>query len=341
MAKATAPADEGFLARMMRPTTASASKTHEKAATPPKVSRPVTRNAHVRKGESHGSPAAQKLKLVAAKKEKDKKEVEEEEEAKANAGLIEQPEPAGPAEPAEPEIVVPKSEPVEASKEESAAAEQEMPESMLVEVIEQPSTEEAAAPAADVAALSPAILETEKEGLLGEPAALPQSEPVLSDRIDVAAIMEEDERNEEEAERIDQEAERVDEEAARIDEETARIDEETARIDEEAEAAERGEGEGAEAEAGAETTASAKISEKEEEGQEQEEEEHLEAADQEFMAHEPLAAVAFDAAAAGFEVPVEEGISEACLAEVGRSDKPRDVQIEDRIADVEVTALAS
>ncbi|OBT43092.1 hypothetical protein VE00_05514 [Pseudogymnoascus sp. WSF 3629] len=57
------PADEGFLARMMRPTTASAGKTHDKAATPPKVrvaggERPGTRNGMNARGESGGSPVA-------------------------------------------------------------------------------------------------------------------------------------------------------------------------------------------------------------------------------------------------------------------------------------------
>lgn len=318
---------------MMRPTTASASKTHEKAATPPKVSRPVTRNAHARKGESHGSPAAPKVKPVAAQKEEKQKHEAEEEEAKANAGLIEQPEPAAPAAPAEPEIVVPKAEPVEASTEERAlaepeivvpkaepveasteeraAAEHEMPESMLVEVIEAPSTDEAAASAANVAALSPAVLETEKEGLLGEPVGVLQEEPVLSDRIDVAAIMEEDERMEEEAEV-------------------------EAKVE-----AERSE------EKGAEPTISAKISEEKEEKPEQEakisekqQQEEESKADQAFMSHEPFQALAFDAAKAGFEIPVEDGISEACLV-VGTSDKPQEMQIEDAVADVEGTALAS
>ncbi|KFY83391.1 hypothetical protein V498_08105 [Pseudogymnoascus sp. VKM F-4517 (FW-2822)] len=60
--KPSAPADEGFLARMMRPTTASASKTHDKAATPPKPKlqqeRPGTRNGQNARGESSGSPVS-------------------------------------------------------------------------------------------------------------------------------------------------------------------------------------------------------------------------------------------------------------------------------------------
>ncbi|OAF60553.2 hypothetical protein VC83_03570 [Pseudogymnoascus destructans] len=61
--KAVAPADEGFLARMMRPTTASAGKTHDKAGTPPKprvagMERPGTRNGHNARGESGGSPVS-------------------------------------------------------------------------------------------------------------------------------------------------------------------------------------------------------------------------------------------------------------------------------------------
>ncbi len=56
------PADEGFLARMMRPTTASASKTAEKPpTTPPKrsqsVKRPVTRDGPPKHEPSKGSPA--------------------------------------------------------------------------------------------------------------------------------------------------------------------------------------------------------------------------------------------------------------------------------------------
>lgn len=54
----TAPADEGFLARMMRPTTSSASKTADKAITPPKkapsVKRPVTRDGPTK----HDAPQA-------------------------------------------------------------------------------------------------------------------------------------------------------------------------------------------------------------------------------------------------------------------------------------------
>ncbi|OBT76017.1 hypothetical protein VF21_03508 [Pseudogymnoascus sp. 05NY08] len=57
-----AQADEGFLARMMRPTTASAGKTHDKAATPPKPKvageRPGTRNGMNARGVNNGSPVA-------------------------------------------------------------------------------------------------------------------------------------------------------------------------------------------------------------------------------------------------------------------------------------------
>lgn len=55
LSQTTAPADEGFLARMMRPTTSSASKTAEKTpATPPKVSQSVKRPA-TRDGPAKGS----------------------------------------------------------------------------------------------------------------------------------------------------------------------------------------------------------------------------------------------------------------------------------------------
>ncbi|EKD12696.1 mucin-7 precursor [Drepanopeziza brunnea f. sp. 'multigermtubi' MB_m1] len=60
----SAPADEGFLARMMRPTTASASKTAEKPVTPPKTSqsakRPVTRDGPMKQASALGSPVSQK-----------------------------------------------------------------------------------------------------------------------------------------------------------------------------------------------------------------------------------------------------------------------------------------
>ncbi|KAI9732703.1 MAG: hypothetical protein M1818_007437 [Claussenomyces sp. TS43310] len=60
-------ADDSFLARMMRPTAASASKTHEKIVTPPKpksTSRPVTRDGagHHRPGDGlNGSPTSKNL----------------------------------------------------------------------------------------------------------------------------------------------------------------------------------------------------------------------------------------------------------------------------------------
>ena len=67
----TAPADEGFLARMMRPTTSSASKTAEKPPlTPPKkaqsVKRPVTRDGAAKGTSVIGSPA-EKSKIVHSK----------------------------------------------------------------------------------------------------------------------------------------------------------------------------------------------------------------------------------------------------------------------------------
>lgn len=60
--RVSAAADEGFLARMMRPTTASSSKTHEKPTTPPKRTsvpkRPTTRDgpAHDAEEKANGSP---------------------------------------------------------------------------------------------------------------------------------------------------------------------------------------------------------------------------------------------------------------------------------------------
>ena len=64
----SAPADEGFLTRMMRPTTSSASKTAEKVTTPPKrpqsVKRPVTRDGPPRY-EASKAAAPKMGKLVA------------------------------------------------------------------------------------------------------------------------------------------------------------------------------------------------------------------------------------------------------------------------------------
>jgi hypothetical protein len=54
--------DEGFLARMMRPTTASAQKTHDKTVTPPRskpTTRPVTRDGSIAK-PFDGSPVSKK-----------------------------------------------------------------------------------------------------------------------------------------------------------------------------------------------------------------------------------------------------------------------------------------
>lgn len=62
--RVSAAADEGFLARMMRPTTASSSKTHEKPSTPPKhtnvAKRPTTRDGpiHDAGDKTNGSPVA-------------------------------------------------------------------------------------------------------------------------------------------------------------------------------------------------------------------------------------------------------------------------------------------
>jgi hypothetical protein len=68
----TAPADEGFLARMMRPTTSSASKSAEKPPlTPPKraqsVKRPATKDGPPRATTSHVSPATKVQKEITPK----------------------------------------------------------------------------------------------------------------------------------------------------------------------------------------------------------------------------------------------------------------------------------
>lgn len=68
--KQTAPADESFLTRMMRPTTSSASKTTEKIVTPPRAkpsTRPTTREgpgAHKLHQGLKGSPSTNKLPLA-------------------------------------------------------------------------------------------------------------------------------------------------------------------------------------------------------------------------------------------------------------------------------------
>jgi hypothetical protein len=72
LSQQTAPADEGFLARMMRPTTASASKTAEKPPlTPPKrtqsVKRPATKDGPPKAIISHSKPAAKVQKETAPK----------------------------------------------------------------------------------------------------------------------------------------------------------------------------------------------------------------------------------------------------------------------------------
>jgi hypothetical protein len=275
----------------MRPTTASASKTHEKVVTPPKamaVSRPVTRNGHAHKMESHGSPVAHrgaKVKIAAAKDEEQEKSELEKEKPNAEAAVLDQ------SEPAQPEAEVSKSEPVQPSKEESAAVE---PETADAEIVEQKSTEEIPAPAANVAELSPPVIDTENEEILGEAPTLSESEPVPNDKVDVSAIMEEDEKIENAAEKGELPEVTASAESEKIIEEQAEPD--------------------ADITSATETT---------------------------DMAAEPVEQPVASKQA-DFEVPIEEGISEACLASVGKSDKPHDtVKTEDKIEDVETIALAS
>ena len=77
LSKQTAPADESFLARMMRPTTSSASKTTEKIITPPRAktnTRPTTRDGpadHKSHQGLKGSPSTKKLPAVAKETKKE------------------------------------------------------------------------------------------------------------------------------------------------------------------------------------------------------------------------------------------------------------------------------
>jgi hypothetical protein len=88
--KQTAPTDESFLARMMRPTTSSASKTTEKIVTPPRAkttTRPTTREgpaSHKPHQGLKGSPSAKKLPSAA-------EEVKKEGSSAAHAGGVEDP----------------------------------------------------------------------------------------------------------------------------------------------------------------------------------------------------------------------------------------------------------
>ena len=86
--KQTAPADESFLARMMRPTTSSASKTTEKIITPPRAktnTRPTTREGpvgHKPHQGLKGSPSTKKLPAAA-------KEIQREGLNAAHSGEVE------------------------------------------------------------------------------------------------------------------------------------------------------------------------------------------------------------------------------------------------------------
>jgi hypothetical protein len=106
------PADEGFLARMMRPTTSSASKTAEKVTTPPKrapsVKRPVTRDGPP-KNEAPKAAAPKMGKLVAKPTAKETKGVasssaatKAKEEPKQSAAMAEE-KPGIPVAPKTPE----------------------------------------------------------------------------------------------------------------------------------------------------------------------------------------------------------------------------------------------
>lgn len=101
--KQTAPADESFLARMMRPTTSSASKTIEKIITPPRAkihTRPTTREGpvgHKPHQGLKGSPSTKKLPPAAKETKREGSNAAhsgEAEDLTASASGISQAEPA-------------------------------------------------------------------------------------------------------------------------------------------------------------------------------------------------------------------------------------------------------
>ena len=107
----SAPADEGFLARMMRPTTSSASKTAEKVTTPPKraqsVKRPVTRDGPP-KHEAPKAAAPKMGKLVSKPALKDmtaaaSSDPEKAEEVPSQPAAVEEAKPEIPSVPKVPE----------------------------------------------------------------------------------------------------------------------------------------------------------------------------------------------------------------------------------------------